>query len=663
MVNVFEQKMYFADNNTKFHQQPMCRITGILDFTSSRRPATADLCRRMRDTLAYGGPDDAGIYSDTHLGLHLGHRRLAVIDLSAAGHQPMTYKHLVVTFNGEIYNFKAIRQKLKNSGRIFQTNSDTEVLLQAWEEWGEEAVQHFRGMFAFAIWDQLAQKLTLCRDRMGVKPLYWYRKDGLFMFASELKAFHQHPAFDKMIDPVAVSHFLQQGYITSPHCIFRYAHKLRPGSFLQIDSQQNIREWRYWNVTECYLQRPVDRRPIEEVQKDLEQQLATSFQLRMVSDVPVGLFLSGGIDSSLLTAILQKRSDQPLKTFTIGVKDPAYDEAPFAEAIARHLGTDHRTEYITKEDLLRLVPQLPDICDEPFGDTSIFPTLLVSKLARQEVTVSLSADGSDELFGGYTRYEVAVNWFAKFRKMPGPVRTLLRNMLDGVDPGWLERNKSYFPVLRHYNQLPHKVHKLRQALKANTLLEFFLSSGAFHGQELLEPLQASFHHRYDVGDLQPQQGRLLSLLGLVDIQTYLEGDILTKVDRASMQVALEARDPFLDHHLVEFALSLPDELKIRGRQTKYLLRRLLYQYVPPALIDRPKQGFAIPMGRWLRIHFRKELEAIAADLHFAEAFNLQKEGLRSVVRSFVDHRGADHHLVWYLWVLHSWWKRWLESDI
>lgn len=638
----------------------MCRISGFWDFSEHLSYAGEEVNGQMRDCMEYGGPDAAGGFFDDHLSLYLGHRRLSILDLSAAGNQPMCYKNWVLVFNGEVYNFQKIRTTLQQLGRTFQTQTDSEVILQAWEEWGSEAVERFRGMFAFAIWNTTKKTLTLCRDRLGVKPLYWYRKDNLFLFASELKSFHQHPKFDKTIAPKAVSLFLQQGYIPAPYCIFDHAHKLKPGYFLELDAQGNERTWSYWKAEEVYKKTSLDQRSEKIIQKDLEAILEESFQLRMVADVPVGLFLSGGIDSSLLAALLQKNSDRPLKTFTVGFENELYNEAKHAKAIAKHLGTEHTEQYCTQKEVFDLLARLPDFCDEPFGDTSVFPTHLVSAMARKEVKVALSADGADELFGGYTRYDVAYRWFPKIQKVPLSVRKLSAKMLGNIAPNWLEKNKNYFPILRQYKQLPHKLHKLQQALSAKNQLTFFVAAGAYNHQSMLQSFSPVFQNRYNHSDMTTKENQLLSLFGLIDIETYLEGDILTKVDRASMQVALEARDPFLDHKIVEKAMSLPDHLKIRGQQTKYLLRQILYQYVPTTLVDRPKQGFTVPMREWLSTHFQTELEQMAADDHFAQTFGLQSKAIQELVNAFTKGQSfVDHHLVWFLFVLFQWQKKWL----
>lgn len=613
----------------------------------------------MRDCMRYGGPDASGGYFDEQTTLALGHRRLSILDLSEAGNQPLhTHDHCIV-LNGEVYNFQEVRSELIALGHSFQTGTDTEVVLNAFIEWGLDGVQRFRGMFAFAVWEKKAQKLTLCRDRLGVKPLYWYWKDGLFLFASELKAFHRHPDFDKTIDPRAVSLFLQQGYIPAPHCIYRHAHKLEPGAFLQLDTAGQVAVNRYWQVD--YGKAVAEGARFSTmndgaVADELEALLTESFQLRMVADVPVGMFLSGGIDSSLVTALLQKQSSRPLKTFTIGFRDPRFDEAGHARAVSAHLGTEHHELYCTEDDFKALLPQFSTWYDEPFGDSSGIPTYLVSRMAREHVTVSLSADGGDELFGGYTKYEIAQRFFPKIKKLPAPMRGVLRALAQNTDPLWLERNASRMPVLRGYKDVSNKFHKFRQALSASDVLDFFNRSSVYLPEEEARKLMPHFTPRYPSA-LRPEPDYLLSFLGMADIQTYLEGDIMTKVDRATMQVALEGREPFLDHRVVEFALSLPDHFKIREGKTKHILRQVLYRHVPQSLIERPKQGFSIPVGDWLRGMLRADLEALAHDRAFLDTFELDAVYVQRAVSDFLSGgRYVNPHFVWFLYVLFSWKK-------
>lgn len=638
----------------------MCRITGIWDLRSGTTDNNFlhDTLFKMRDSLAHGGPDSAGSYIEATTPLALGHRRLSIIDLSEAGHQPMIWGDWVVVFNGEIYNYQEIQNELIQLGHQFRSHSDTEVLLHAFEQWGKAAVHRFRGMFAFALWHQKTQKLLLCRDRLGVKPMYWYWKDGLFMFASELKAFHQHPDFDKTIDFEAVSLYLQQGYIPAPNAIFQYVRKLDAGGFLELDAAGTIQTEKYWDVTEVYQNSELKTASELELTNELEDLLRESFELRLVADVPVGMFLSGGIDSSTVVALLQQQTGRQLKTFTIGFHHAEYNEAEQAKAIAKHLGTEHHELYCTEQDFEALIEQLPDLYDEPFGDSSGIPTYLVAQMAKKEVKVSLSADGGDELFGGYTKYEITQNFYPKIRRM-GIFRNLAAFVAGGIDPLWLERNGPRLPVLNRYKNLSNKFPKFRNALLAKDVLDFFNRSSTYISEKDLKKLFPILVKRYGT-EIVPDLQRLVSFLGMVDIQTYLEGDIMAKVDRATMAVALEGREPLLDHKIVEFALALPDDLKIRGNTTKYLLRQVLYRYVPKELIERPKQGFSIPVQQWLLGSLRGELEQLQSDSAFLEALRLSPSEIQKIIHNFtLQKKYVNPHFVWFLYVLYRWWKRWV----
>ena len=635
----------------------MCRIAGFWEPGPLGDDAE-DVVVRMRDALAYGGPDDAGLYLDRAAGMALGHRRLAVLDLSAAGHQPMRFGPWVLVFNGEVYNFAEIRRGLETEGYAFETRTDTEVILKAFDRWGTAAVERFRGMYAFALWNESERQLHLCRDRVGIKPLYWYQHRGRFMFASELKALHYHPAFDRTLDKEAVSLFLRQGYVHAPSSIFQRVKKLKPGTVLTVHSDGRLDERRYWRVEDVYANASVRRGSEPELLEELEARLLDSFRLRMVSDVPVGLFLSGGIDSSTVTAILQRALASPVKTFTIGFETPEYDEAPFGRQVAEHLGTDHTELTCTEDDFRSLVGSLSEVYDEPYGDSSAIPTQLVSRLAREQVTVALSGDGGDELFGGYDRYEIARNWHRRLEQVPGVARSLIHRGLGAVDPTLLARLAPRLPVLKNYRGVDEKLVKLRNVMTADGLLEFFDLSSTYLTRAQMAELSPHWRDRH-VGGLEPDDERVVGYLGALDVATYLEGDILTKVDRASMRVALEAREPFLDHHVIELAMALPDTMKIRGNQKKYLLRQLLAKYLPRELIDRPKQGFAIPIRRWL-LSARDELAALSRDRGFLDAFEIRGPGVAATVDRFERSKGSSSaQVVWFLFVLHNWYRRWL----
>jgi len=638
----------------------MCRITGFWDFGYNNAYKLEHTLTAMRDTMHHGGPDSGDQYLDPTQSLGLAHRRLSILDLSEAGKQPMFWEQYVLVFNGEIYNFETIRTQLKQLGYTFETGTDSEVILKAFKAWGMEMVQQFRGMFVFVIWDTQKQQLTICRDRVGVKPLFWYWKDGLFMFSSELKAFHQHPKFDKSISPTAVSLYLQQGYIPYPNCIFEQVQKLPAGAYLELDSTQQINIQKYWDASNIYQQSQPNTAPEAVLLEQLEEVLTDSFELRMVADVPVGAFLSGGIDSSTVVALLQKQKNRQLKTFTIGFEDKEYNEAQHAKAVAQHLGTDHHEWYCTEADFEKVIPLLPELYDEPFGDSSAIPTYLVAQMAKKEVKVSLSADGGDEIFGGYTKYEISKNFYPKISKVPYFLRQGIRAMGSLVDPLWLERHNHKIPVLKNYKNISNKYPKLLHALSAKDAVDFFHHSSTYISPKEQQQLLKTYQHRYTT-KTNIKDKQLISYLGMIDIETYLEGDIMTKVDRATMHNALEGRDPFLDHKIIEFGMSLPDHMKIRGSETKYLLRQLLFKHVPKELIERPKQGFSIPIQKWLLSTLQPQLLAMKEDQAFHQTMGLQQDKLCFMIDNFIEQRKyINPHFIWFLYSLHQWYLRWLQ---
>jgi asparagine synthase (glutamine-hydrolysing) len=636
----------------------MCRIAGLIDHQSSAEKAR-HYTLAMRDSLAYGGPDDAGLYQEGPL--CLAHRRLSIIDLSAAGHQPMIWGDWVLVFNGEIYNYQEIRVDLQKQGYLFTSQSDSEVLVKAFDCWHTEAVTRFRGMFAFALWNKKSQKLLLCRDRVGAKPLFWYQHEGLLLFASELKAFHEHPGFVAQIDQAAVSLYLQTGYIKAPFCIFQHTYKVEPGGFVEIDLKGQVRQWKYWDVRQVYENQHLHKASDSDLIEQCEKLLEECFQLRMVADVPVGMFLSGGIDSSLLTAILQKNSPHALHTFSIGFENTQYDEAPYARAIAQHLGTEHTELYCTETDFKSILPLLPEMHDEPFGDSSAIPTFLVSRLARAKVKVSLSADGGDELFAGYTKYQANEAYYRRLRPFPLALRKMAAQALGQIPPDWVEKALEWVPGAPKLKGLQWRMPKLLGALGAQTPVDFQNLASLYIVPAALQKLHHAPIEAIAKSDFQAQKDAWYGLFGVIDLETYLPGDIMTKVDRATMQVALEGREPFLDHKLMEFALALPDHLKIREGKTKWILRQILYQYVPQNLIERPKMGFAIPVQEWLKNHLREDLENLVQDSQFAETFALDQAELQKIIRGFLAPQTRQSpHFVWFLYVLWAWYERWIS---
>lgn len=637
----------------------MCRITGYRTFNTPPDDAESLLCR-MRDTLSEGGPDDAGVYLDLRGQLGLAHRRLSILDLSPLGHQPMETDRFVITYNGEIYNFQEVRAELEAEGLTFSTHSDTEVLLKGFAYWGQAVIFRCRGMFAFAVWDKLTHSLTLCRDRVGVKPLFWSYQNGLFLFGSELKALMQHPEFDKTLNLDVLPGYFKVGYIQGPASIFKQVRKLEPGCFLTLDAQGEVQIDRYWDPKVAYNQPRYQFNSYEEAREAALPLLKESFGLRMVSDVPAGVFLSSGIDSSLVASILSET--QTLQTFTIGFEDPSYNEAALAKKIAAHLGARHTEYYCTESDFLELVPQIPHRYDEPFGGSSSIPTTLVSKIAKTQVSVALSADGGDELFGGYTKYQAGILFFPKLQAVSRPIRRWIQAGLRPIDPESLERVIGSLPYVNRFANIKDKFAKFRDAFDSANLAEFFRKSSEYMADSEVNALlgRPGTISVLDLG-IVPRPGYAVSYMGLIDMLTYLPGDILTKVDRATMGVALEGREPFLDHHLIEFSLCLPDDYKFRAGQNKAILRDILRDYLPAELIDTVKRGFGIPVYRWLKGPLKPQLIALQNDREFFALFGLSAEFASTLLTDFLESRRfVSAHLVWFLFQLWEWKNTWLS---
>jgi asparagine synthase (glutamine-hydrolysing) len=583
----------------------MCGITGFLEQRARPSATREAILRAMTTALAHRGPDDAGLWTDNEAGIALGHRRLAIIDVSPLGHQPMTTAdgRYVISYNGEIYNYDVLAARLRQAGVIFRGRSDTEVLIEAFARWGvRETLVACEGMFAIALWDRETRTLTLARDRLGIKPLYWSRGGGFFLFASELKALHQHPDWQPEIDAAAIASFLRFGYVPAPYSIYRDTFKLEPGSLLTIASGNEPRIERYWDLREIVAERPSTPAGDEVDQlAELETVLRRAVRNEMVSDVPLGAFLSGGIDSSLVTALMQAQSPRPVRTFSIGFAQQGYDEAGHAKRVAAHLGTEHTEFYVEDAVARAVIPHLPEWYDEPFADSSQIPTQVVSRLARQHVTVALSGDGGDELFGGYTRHRWAEHAENARAFLPQPLRRALGHAIDAL-PG-----AAVSATLRALPQRLRPVHGEQKLAKIAALLGEGDAGGIYRRlvslwpapEELVpgaaEPQGLLWDRR--IADLCPNVAERMMLL---DALTYLPDDILTKVDRASMAVALEVRVPLLNHRVVELAWRLPLAMKLRHGTSKWALRQILYRHVPPALMDRPKQGFSVPLAQWLR---------------------------------------------------------------
>ncbi len=613
--------------------------------------------KQMGDALVTRGPDDYGIWVDPEEGIAFAHRRLSIIDLSPEGHQPMVSAsgRYVVSYNGEIYNYRELRAQLDYPWR---GQSDTEVLLAAVEAWGvEKALAAFNGMFGFALWDRQEKTLTLARDRMGEKPVYYGWVGDQFVFASELKAFRQLPGWPPTINRDALTLLMRYSYIPSPHSIYENIFKMRPAHFLQIRPGQTSLETKpYWSY-EAMVDRSLKSALVcsqEEAVNGLDMRLKHAVGQRMMADVPLGVFLSGGVDSSTIAALMQAQSSQPVRTFTIGFTEQGYDEAPYARAVARHLGTEHTEIYISSNEAAEVIPQLPAIYDEPFADSSQIPTYLVSKFARKHVTVALSGDGGDEVFGGYNRY------------IRGPA---LWNTLSAVPLG--ARMMAAKLLLTAHDALANKIvpeGASRMARLVRKLGNYYEKAGTATAEEFYLKLCSILDHpeRIVLGGKEPSLLRVerkpatlnyAEWMMMQDALTYFPGDILTKVDRASMAVSLETRTPFTDPELMGFAWQLPLRMKIHQGKGKMLLRQLLYRYVPEALIERPKAGFAAPIGAWLR----GPLQSWGADL-LSEA-SLKQQGFfdPATVRAMWDtHQSGQRDMeqkLWNLLMFQSWLHR------
>src|SRR5215472_3425292 len=647
----------------------MCGVAGFWQTRRSREDAL-EILNRMGAAIAHRGPDDRGIFFDGATGLGLAFRRLSIIDLSPQGHQPMSSAtgRYLIAFNGEVYNFEEIRAQL---GQVqWRGHSDTEVMLAAIEQWGvEAAVRRFVGMFAFALWDRQERKLYLVRDRLGIKPLYYGSIGTDFVFASELKAIRQCEDFAGEIDRDALALYMRHNYVPSPHCIYKDLRKLAPGCLLTLSSPGGEPVLhQYWSAREVAregLRSPFPGSDAEAI-AELENKLTASVRLRMIADVPLGAFLSGGIDSSTVVALMQAQSNRPVKTFTIGFHEDEYNEAAHAKKVAARLGTDHTELYVTPQDALDVIPLLPGMYDEPFSDSSQIPTYLVSKLARATVTVSLSGDGGDELFGGYYRYLVARNLWNAVRRLPGPARTATAKFLRAIPSNSINRAFRVFHpfVPGRLRQLApgDKAHTLAFYVTARTREEIYMRmlshweapSAIVRGSCEPDTVLGSISSIADVAGFEDS-------MMLADLLHYLPDDILTKVDRASMAVSLEGRVPLLDHRVVEFAWRLPLHFKIRNGISKWILREVLYKHVPKELIERPKMGFGVPIGKWLRGPLREWAEHLLSESCLRGLGFFQVEPIR---KKWQEHISGDRNWQYSLWdvlVFQDWYARTLHA--
>lgn len=629
----------------------MCGLTGYLTFSQQY---DEQVIRKMTDTLQHRGPDDQGVqvFNENEGQVAFGHRRLSILDLSAEGHQPMNFLHLDIIYNGEIYNFMEIRKELEEKGYDFISHSDTEVLLKAYHCWGHSFLDRLIGMFAIVIFDREKHTLNLYRDRAGVKPLYYQWYNDQLIFGSELKALMSYPQFHKEIDTNSLSLFLQYSYIPAPHCIFKHTYKLKPGHFLEFDlKNKTLEDHKYWDAFDSYNQ-PELKMTEQEAIEETEALMKSAYQYRMVADVPVGVFLSGGYDSTSVAAILQANSTDKLKTFTIGFEENEFNEAPEAKKIAEYLGTDHTEYYITPKEAAEIIPLLPDIYDEPFADNSTIPTTLLSRLARESVTVALSADGGDEIFGGYNKFNQSIK-YANFA--PAWVQQVMSKGMGMINPEQIPYFSSKYNFSTRYEKMRNIWESNSPHVAMKQIAQYITEKEA---RTFIMPDVENYHTYFDEGGKLSQDTSMLNQLLAIDYKTFLVDNNLVKVDRATMSVGLEGREPMLDHRLIELVSRLPADLKINNGTNKYLLKQIVHKYVPQSMMERPKMPFIAPLTIW----FKKELKDMMAQ--YLDKDVIESQGLLNA-ESVVDLRDRyfndeqfSHQKLWNLLVFQMWHEKW-----
>ncbi|OCA56611.1 asparagine synthase (glutamine-hydrolyzing) [Photorhabdus namnaonensis] len=626
-------------------------MCGIAGYWTPGQITDLAIAKRMADVIVHRGPDDSGVWCEPNYGLALAHRRLAILDLSSAGHQPMysPCNRYVIVFNGEIYNHLTLRHELElaHAAPTWHGHSDTETLLAVLSHWGLEAgLKRLVGMFAFALWDRQEGSLSLARDRLGEKPLYYGWQGNTFLFGSELKALSSHPAFHGKINRSVLPLYFRYSYVPTPYSIYTGIQKLEPGTFITINGKPNqvLKPKTYWSLHQIItysMTKPFSGSPVEAINK-LEHLLRDTIKGQMITDVPLGAFLSGGIDSSLVVAMMQSMSPRPIKTFTIGFEEQRYNEAMHAKAIAQHLGTEHTELYVSSAQALNVIPKLPKLYDEPFADPSQIPTFLVAQLARQHVAVALSGDGGDELFGGYSRYSTARNMHNRLNHFPGALRVLIANLVGLVplskSARWNRRKLLLSSLLRS---------KGNTAFYTQLIGHWLTSDGLTLDKHEVQCFLNDINQQPALGDISDEAM-------YTDSITYLPDDILVKLDRAAMGTSLETRVPLLDHRIVEWAWTLPQSMKSQNGHEKWVLRQLLYRYVPQSLVDRPKMGFGVPIAEWLRGPLRNWAEDLL------DANRIRNEGFLN--SDVVQKKWREHllgisnweYLLWDVLMFQNW---------
>jgi asparagine synthase (glutamine-hydrolysing) len=647
----------------------MCGITGLLSARGLTADRMAEDLQKMTRTLIHRGPDDGGVWCDVPAGVGLGHRRLSIVDLSPLGHQPMASRtgRYIITFNGEIYNYRELRTELIALAHAFRGNSDTEVLLAAAEEWGlQRALERCTGMFAFGLWDARERILHLARDRFGEKPLYYGSFAGTLLFGSELKALRASSCWSADIDRDALTLLVRHGYIPAPHSVFRQVRKVEPGRIVSAriqGSHISLSEATYWNPLEAFeaAVRADFVGSAEDAVASIDQALRDAIAHQMVADVPVGAFLSGGIDSSLVVALMQQLSTRPVRTFSIGFSEEAFNEAPFARKIAAHLGTHHTELMVTPQETIDVIPLIPRIYDEPFGDSSQIPTYLVSKLARTDVTVSLSGDAADELFGGYERYPQSIDRWRRVARVPAALRRLAGTAILGIPPWGLELLACPARLSKRWRRrgvLTDYVRERAPKWAARGFQDFYDVDNSPPRPAHLVPGASEPQTVASDPRLWPSSADQARHMMFVDACLYLPGDILVKVDRAAMAVSLETRVPFLDLGIAVAAWQIPTAIHFADGRGKWLLRQLLQRHVPQSMFDRPKRGFQVPIAKWLRTELCDWAETLLAQAR------LQREGffdaavVRQRWRQHLNHDADWSFFLWPVLMFQTWLEHW-----
>jgi asparagine synthase (glutamine-hydrolysing) len=638
----------------------MCGIAGFIEFTSARSGEANDrIARAMEQSILHRGPDDGAVWSDAARGVWLAHRRLAIVDVSAAGAQPMVSDdgRVILTYNGEAYNAARLRPELEAAGYRFRGHSDTEVILNGIRHWGMQAtIERLVGMFALACWEPEAGRLTLVRDRLGKKPLYWTKTARSFVFASELVALRLHPDCPDAIDRASVAGYLRTGCIAEPDSILEGVHKVAPGAILTLDvGKRTVEETQYWSVMDVAQRGIADPLPgsPEDAVTAVGTLLDDAVGLRMISDVPFGAFLSGGIDSSLIVALMQAQSARPVKTFSIGYDNRAYDESDHAAAVAKHLGTEHHPFTVTPEEAMATIENMPDIYSEPFADVSQIPTYIVARMARAEVTVALTGDGGDEVFAGYNRHVAAGGLLGRLNGLPRPAQRLIAGGMTALSPDRWESVLGLIPEGRRPRNVGEKLHKLAPLIGLpeqelyRTLVSQWPDVGAVQrGPERKGPIDdnAGFAMLPD----------MVARMRWLDLVTFLPADILTKVDRATMAVSLEARAPLLDHRLVEMSWRIPSAVHLHQGKGKWILRRLLERHMPASLFERPKSGFGVPIGEWLRGPLRDWAESLLSARSLEATGLVDSAAVRTVWARHLSGEINAQYGLWTVLMLQAW---------